>query len=224
MHIHQYIRKYLRQNNNKHFIGILIIVVLGLLILVAEGSGLHLGGTHASTPAPCTNSNEPFSGQPICIPNHGSTTSTNPYSIQPHHTPAPQAHTSHAPGGSFEDIARQAATQASINPDLFIRQIRQESGFNPDAISPAGAIGIAQFLPGTAASLGVNPNDPVQSLYGAARLMASLSALYKGNYAMALAAYNAGPGNVQNAINMGGSNWQAYLPAETQNYVAAILG
>ncbi len=203
----------------------LVTVVLGLLILVANrDGGPHLGGTHAGTPVPCANSNDSFSGQAICIPGHGSTTSTNPYSIQSHHTPAPQVHTSHAPGGSFEDIARQAATQAGINPDLFIRQIRQESGFNPGAISPAGAIGIAQFLPGTAATLGVNPNDPVQSLYGAARLMASLSAMYKGNYAMALAAYNAGPGNVQNAINVGGSNWRAYLPAETQNYIAAILG
>ena len=111
-----------------------------------------------------------------------------------------------------------------INPDLFIRQIRQESAFNSGAMSPAGAIGIAQFMPATAANMGVDPYNPVQSLYGAAHLMANLSAMYGGNYAMALAAYNAGPGIVQYAINMGGSNWRAYLPAETQNYIAVILG
>jgi soluble lytic murein transglycosylase-like protein len=123
---------------------------------------------------------------------------------------------------SYQSIARQAALSVGINPARFIRQIQQESGFNPYAVSPVGAIGIAQFMPATAASMGVNPYNPVSALYGAARMMRGLQNEFGGNYSMALAAYNAGPGAVQYAIRMGGSNWLAYLPAETQNYVRVI--
>jgi soluble lytic murein transglycosylase-like protein len=124
---------------------------------------------------------------------------------------------------TYWDIAWQAATYYGISPYLFERQINQESGFNPWALSPAGAEGIAQFMPATAASMGVNPWDPVSALWGAARLMAQLNNQF-GNYAMALAAYNAGPGAVQYAINAGGNNWYYYLPYETQNYVSVIMG
>ena len=125
---------------------------------------------------------------------------------------------------NYVSMAREAAIKAGISPDLFVRQIRQESGFNPRAISPAGAIGIAQFMPATAAAMGVNPYDPVSSLYGGARLMAQLNRQFGGNYAMALAAYNGGPGAVQRAIRMGGGNWMAYLPTESRNYVHIIMG
>lgn len=125
---------------------------------------------------------------------------------------------------SYVDVARQAAVSAGINPDTFVRQIRQESGFNPSATSPAGAVGIAQFMPATAASMGVNPHDPVQALKGAARLMANLKAQFGGDYAKALAAYNAGPGAVQSAVARGGGNWLAFTPSETQNYVRVIMG
>lgn len=124
---------------------------------------------------------------------------------------------------TYWDIAWQAATYYGIDPNLFERQINQESGFNPWAYSPAGAEGIAQFMPATAASMGVNPWDPVSSLWGAANLMSQLNRQF-GNYAMALAAYNAGPGAVQYAINVGGNSWYYYLPYETQNYVAVIMG
>lgn len=125
---------------------------------------------------------------------------------------------------SYWNIAWNAAVSAGIDPNLFERQINQESGFNPWAVSPAGAEGIAQFMPATAASMGVNPWDPTSALYGAARLMAQLSNQFGGNYAMALAGYNAGPGAVQYAINAGGNNWYYYLPTETRNYVAIIMG
>lgn len=128
------------------------------------------------------------------------------------------------PNASYMDIARQAAINAGINPDAFVRQIQQESGFNPGAVSPAGAVGIAQFMPATAASMGVNPHDPVQALNGAARLMANLSSQFGGDYAKALAAYNAGPGTVQSAVARGGGNWLGFTPSETQNYVHSIMG
>lgn len=124
----------------------------------------------------------------------------------------------------YVGMARQAASSAGISPDTFVRQIQQESGFNPNAGSPAGAQGIAQFMPGTAASMGVNPYDPSSALPGAARMMAGLAAQYGGDYAKALAAYNAGGGAVDSAVAAGGANWLAFMPAETQNYVAIIMG
>nr|MBA2677772.1 lytic transglycosylase domain-containing protein [Ktedonobacteraceae bacterium] len=139
-------------------------------------------------------------------------TTTNP-------PPAPNL-----PRGAYVDVARQAAIRYGINPDSFVRQIQQESHFDPNAQSPSGAVGIAQFIPSTAASIGVNPYDPVSALNGAARLMSSLASQFGGDYAKALAAYNAGPGAVQNAVNVGGAGWLAYVPPETQNYVRTIMG
>lgn len=136
-------------------------------------------------------------------------------------TTAPMSYTL---ANDYISMARQAAIDAGINPDTFVRQIQQESGFNPGAVSPAGAVGIAQFMPATAASMGVNPYDPSSALNGAARMMANLASQFGGDYAKALAAYNAGPGAVQSAVAQGGGNWLSYLPSETQNYVATIMG
>src|SRR5262249_1292481 len=124
----------------------------------------------------------------------------------------------------YVSVARQAAINAGIDPNYFVRQIQQESGFNPRAGSPAGAEGIAQFMPSTAASMGINPYDPIQALRAAARMMAGLLAQFGGNYAKALAAYNAGAGAVQSAVARGGGNWLSYMPAETRHYVATIMG
>jgi soluble lytic murein transglycosylase-like protein len=121
-------------------------------------------------------------------------------------------------------IAQQDAVAAGISPTYFTRQIMLESGFNPNAISPSGAVGIAQFEPSTAAGLGFNPYDPVAALKGAANYMARLSSEYGGDYTKALAAYNAGSGTVNSAIQRGGANWLSLMPAETQNYVARITG
>jgi soluble lytic murein transglycosylase-like protein len=116
------------------------------------------------------------------------------------------------------------ATQVGISPSTFVRQINQESGFNPTAISSAGAIGIAQFMPATAAALGFDPHDPTVSLRMAALFMAQKQASYQGAEAKALAAYNAGDGTVQAAVTRCGTTWLSCMPAETQQYVAAILG
>lgn len=131
---------------------------------------------------------------------------------------------SYSIANDYVGMAQQAAIGAGISPDAFVRQIQQESGFNPNAGSPAGAEGIAQFMPGTAASMGVNPYDPSSALPGAARLMSDLASQFGGDYSKALAAYNAGPGAVQSAVAQGGGSWLSYMPAETQNYVAVIMG
>jgi len=124
----------------------------------------------------------------------------------------------------YVGFARQAAQAAGISPEAFVRQIQQESGFNPGAVSPAGAVGIAQFMPYTAAEMGVNPYDPSSALSGAARMMANMASQFGGDYRKAVAAYNAGPGAVNGAVAAGGSNWLALMPEETQNYVSVILG
>jgi soluble lytic murein transglycosylase-like protein len=119
--------------------------------------------------------------------------------------------------------ACQAAQASGIDPRLFVRQINQESGFNPNSGSSAGAVGIAQFLPSTAAGLGVDPYNPESALAGSAKLMSNYNQQY-GNYAMALAAYNAGSGALHAAVTNCGVAWQTCLPAETQNYIAVIMG
>jgi Transglycosylase SLT domain len=146
---------------------------------------------------------------------------TNPgVAMNPGQNQAPIA----LPQSQYVAIARQDAVDAGINPDYFVRQIFAESGFNPQAASGAGAVGIAQFIPGTAASLGINPYDPVSALRGAATLMASYSRQYNGDYAKALAAYNAGGGTVDYAVRMGGANWMNYLPFETRSYITKVIG
>jgi len=121
-------------------------------------------------------------------------------------------------------IAQQDAIAAGIPADYFVRQMNQESAFNPNAVSPAGAEGIAQFMPSTAAGLGINPWDPIQALRAAANLMGSYTRSYGGDYAMSLAAYNAGTGAVQHATYVCGSSWMNCLPSETRNYIYVIMG
>jgi soluble lytic murein transglycosylase-like protein len=134
------------------------------------------------------------------------------------------AQMSYTMANDYVGMAQQAAASAGIDSAAFVRQIQQESGFNPNAGSPAGAEGIAQFMPGTAASMGVNPYDPSSALHGAAHMMAGLAAQYGGDYSKALAAYNAGGGAVNSAVARGGGSWLSYMPAETQHYVATIMG
>jgi soluble lytic murein transglycosylase-like protein len=126
----------------------------------------------------------------------------------------------------YVPLARLAASNVGLPPDLFVRQIQVESGFNPTAVSPAGAVGIAQFLPDTAAGLGINPWNPQDALTGAARLMASYVQSYQGDYAKALAAYNAGSGGVSQALATCRTQqrpWDQCLPLETRLYLQKIL-
>jgi hypothetical protein len=96
----------------------------------------------------------------------------------------------------FARLARAEAVRAGIrHPVLFVRQMAAESRFHPCITSPAGAQGIAQIMPGTAAEWEVDPLDPAAALRESARRMAEYERSY-GRYTLALAAYNAGPGAV----------------------------
>ncbi len=103
--------------------------------------------------------------------------------------------------------------------------IKAESSFNPRAKSHAGAQGLMQLMPGTAKDLGVSdPFDPAQNVAGGTRYLGQMYNKY-GDYQLALAAYNWGPGNVDKAIRKHGASWSAIsknAPKETQNYVSKI--
>ena len=88
--------------------------------------------------------------------------------------------------------ATLSARRARLNGDFFGATILQESAFDPFAISSAGALGIAQFMPSTADEFSINPLNPREAMDGSARLLASYVRRYH-SYALALAAYNAGP-------------------------------
>jgi hypothetical protein len=154
----------------------------------------------------------------------------NTMQIQAHQTVVPTSSSSSPsyvapalPKSQYIAIAQQDAANVGISPVYFVNQINLESGFNPNAVSPGGAVGIAQFMPGTAAGMGINPWDPIQALKGAAQMMANAYHQY-GDYAKALAAYNAGSASLQRAVNNCGASWLSCMTAETQHYVHVIMG
>lgn len=116
-----------------------------------------------------------------------------------------------------------AAAQYGVPASLALAVAQQESGFNQNAVSSAGAIGIFQLMPATAAQLGVNPYDVTQNIQGGVRYLGMLLSEF-GDPTAAVAAYDWGPGNVSKAISSLGPNWLASAPTETQNYVDSILG
>ena len=124
--------------------------------------------------------------------------------------------TAQAPA-TLAPLIAQVAQAHGLPASLLTALVRQESGFNPGARSPVGAMGLTQLMPGTAAALGVtDPWDPVENLNGGATYLAGLLQAYGGNVALALAAYNAGPGAV--------SQWGGIPPyPETQAYVRNVM-
>ena len=117
------------------------------------------------------------------------------------------------------DLIESSAAAHGLPVDYFTRLIWKESSFRSGAVSPVGAQGIAQFMPGTAAERGlVDPFDPLQAIPASAQLLKSLAERF-GNLGLAAAAYNSGPRRVADWLAGAGG-----LPRQTRDYVAAVTG
>ncbi len=118
----------------------------------------------------------------------------------------------------FEPELHAAADDSGLSPELILAVVMAESGGDPQAQSPRGAQGLMQLMPATAVEMGVeDSNHPGQNLQGGSKYLAKMLSKYDGNLPVALAAYNAGPGNVDRAGKM--------IPdyPETQKYVRSVL-
>lgn len=112
--------------------------------------------------------------------------------------------------------AERYAPSYGVDPDLIVSMMWVESRGKEKAVSPAGASGLMQFMPGTAKRFGIDPNDPEQAVYGAARYMAFLLDHYNGDKMKAVAAYNWGEGNLD-------KNGLAKMPKETKAYLKQVF-
>ena len=128
----------------------------------------------------------------------------------------PRAAARRSPASPTPNLFNAAGARYGVSPMLLAAVARQESGYNPKAVSGAGAQGLMQLMPGTAKGLGVtNSFDPAQAVDGAARMLRDLTHRF-GRVDLALAAYNAGPGAVM--------RYDGVPPyAETKNYVRNVM-
>lgn len=121
--------------------------------------------------------------------------------------------------GSIMDAVENASEKYGVDKKLILSVIKQESGFDKNAVSGAGAQGLMQLMPSTAKELGVSdPFNAQENVDGGTKYLSELLNMYGNNKELALASYNAGPNAVKNA---GGD--AAKLPYETQNYVKSIM-
>src|SRR6266568_46288 len=122
-----------------------------------------------------------------------------------------------------QSLVAQTAASFGVDPALALAVASAESGFNQNARSSAGAIGVMQLEPATAAQLGVNPYDLADNIRGGVLYLKQQLSRF-GDPALALAAYNWGPARVASALANYGSDWLRHAPSETRAYVSKILG
>ncbi|MHC2580668.1 hypothetical protein ACVI1J_007177 [Bradyrhizobium diazoefficiens] len=139
--------------------------------------------------------------------------------IEPVPTVEPVAQAPLSPTEQFCHALREAAEASGIPVPFFARLLWQESRFRSNEVSPAGAQGVAQFMPETAAEVGLDdPFDPIKALPASAKFLRKLRDDF-GNLGLAAAAYNAGPGRIQKWLAR-----ESELPRETRDYVRIITG
>jgi soluble lytic murein transglycosylase-like protein len=160
-------------------------------------------------------------GGPTAPPALGEATALTPTSTAPAATAPIPATPEAGPGNGtvpFQSLIEESCAKYGVDPALLAGLIEQESHFDPTVGSSAGAQGLTELMPETAASLGVtDPHDPAQSIDAGARLLSEKLAEFGGNTELALAAYNAGSGAVQ--------QYNGIPPyPETQEYVKKVLG
>ena len=157
----------------------------------------------------------PQEGESVKVQDVGNPTVIRRVLPQQAPTAAASSHGAALAGVPYSDLFSRAASRYGVDASLLAAMANQESGFDSQAVSPAGAQGLMQFMPATAKGLGVNPLDPNSAIDGAARYLSSLTKQF-GSTDLALAAYNAGPGTV--------SRYGGIPPyTETQNYVRSVM-
>ncbi|MGB8812744.1 MAG: lytic transglycosylase domain-containing protein [Paracoccaceae bacterium] len=194
------------------FVG--LVVALGLMASGVGAEGLQLSGSTKSRASL-------FKSQANLLDTRLATQYSGSVRLQPKPVITPDA-TAVLPSyrgrykGEYLAVAKAAARKHGVPEDLFLRLVQQESGWNPGAVSGAGATGLAQLMPGTARLMRVDINDPKQNLEGGAKYLSMMYGKF-GSWRLALAAYNAGPQAVEKHDGI-----PPY--AETVNYVKVILG
>jgi hypothetical protein len=160
----------------------------------------------------------------------------SPPTLETFNLPGKVVQANTAPGGrasigagamKWAPQVQAVAAAKGLNSNILLAQIEQESGGNPNAVGPmtryGTAKGLTQFIDSTAKQYGVDVRNPQSAIAGQAAMMGDMLKRYGGDYSKALAAYNWGPGNVDKTLQVYGNEWQKHLPAETSNYVAAIM-
>lgn len=187
-----------------------LVAVLAVGLLAAPHSALadvlEIGGSGAVWVA----------GGPVASTVTAALPAEAPGVVPVSHAPAVTEAPDTAGPAAWRGRVAELAAKYDISPSLLEALVWQESRWNTGAVSPVGARGLAQLMPGTARQLGVNPHDPSANLEGGARYLRMQLDTFGGDLEKALAAYNAGPGRV---LRAGG------IPPirETRNYVTAIL-
>ena len=128
---------------------------------------------------------------------------------------------------AYEELITKIANQYGLDPSLIMAVVQAESSFNPNAVSPKGAMGLMQLMPATAEGLGVTDAfDPAQNIDGGVRCLLGNIIRYDGDVLMALAAYNCGPYGLSSRgiTDLRDPEQRARLPRETQRYLDNIAG